>query len=285
VFNRVIGLDSVVAYFSSVFLFVSWAHSSASSFTPLTLTPPAQFDSIQQNHDPQVALDDYKVLTEKAVVSSAIFAAFIAIIGLVFFALFLWKRKTLDPPCYTDIEKGGKPGKGPMGEQGDVSPELPMQHPEKSPEIYGDPFTDNAPYGHYRDPLAERKPGHSRSGSNASSVTAYDSTYSLYRETLQKRALLTQSISSLGSTRRDSVSDSGHLGYRGRGDHADKVSSMYSDRSRYSQTSQRITINDVRMPPQFATPMPPPSVALPTRPKYMSPPRPPRVRDSLALPF
>lgn len=253
--------------------------------------------------------DNFEVLTDKGVISSAIVSAIIAAVGLIFFALFWWKRKTLDPPSYTDIEKGDKPEKGSRSEPGEESPELPMQLAEKaSPrfEENDDPFGDFVPYPHYRGSLADRVRGRSRNGSYTSSMTANESAYSLYKETLQKRALLTNSVSSLDSTCRDSLSDCDSTYGRGtRGENSDKVSSIYSDRSQYSQTSERIIINDVRMPPQFATPMRPPSVvgerccpwgvvllidlfisqAVPSRPKYMSPPRPPRVRDSLALPF
>lgn len=196
------------------------------------------------------------MLTDKGVISSAIISAVVAALGLIFFALFLWKRKTLDPPSYIDIEKGGKPEKGPRSEPGEESPKLPIQLAEKaSPmsEENDDPFGDHAPYPHYRGSLADRKWGHSRNGSYASSTTANESAYSLYRETLEKRALLTNSISSLDSTRRGSLSDRDST-------YSDKVSSIYSEGSRYSQMSERIIINNVRMPPQFATPMRPPSV-------------------------
>lgn len=206
-------------------------------------------------------------MTDKGVISSAIFSAFVAIIGLVFFGLFLWKRKTLEPPSYMDIEKGDKPEKGPTVDPGETSPELPIQAEKISPGPEGndDPFTDYVLYVHYPGSMDEQNRGHSRNGSNASSMTSSDSAYSLYREILQKRSLLTESTSSLGSIRRDSVSDrySSHLGYSDQGHHserADRISSMYSVSSRYSQMSERIIINNVRMPPQFAPPMRPPSV-------------------------
>lgn len=208
--------------------------------------------SVQTNNGLQLASDDFRVMTNKGLVSSAIFSALIAVIGLIFFALFLWKRKTLDPPSYIDVEKGDKPEKGPAIAPGEESPELPIQHAEKaspSPEEDDDPLEDYHLYTDYRGSLADRKRGHSRSGSDASSMTANDSAYSLYRETLQKRALLTNSVSSFDSTCRDSTSD------------FDSRSSTYSGSSRYSQVSERrITVNNVRMPPQFVTPMPPPSV-------------------------
>ena len=215
-----------------------------------------KFISTQSNHGLRVVSDNFKVLTDKGVVSSAIISAIVAAVGLIFFALFLWKRETLDPPSYIDIEKGDKPEKGPRSEPGGESPELPMQLAEKtSPgsEENDDPFRDNTLHAHYRGSLGDQKRGHSRNGSYGSSMTANESAYSLYRETLEKRALLTNSISSLDSTCRGSLPDR-HSTY------SDEVSSIYSDGSRYSQTSERIIINNVRMPPQFATPMRPPSV-------------------------
>ena len=96
-------------------------------------------------------------------------------------------------------------------------------------------------------------------------MTANDSAYSSYRETLQERALLTNSISLIDSTRRDSGSDHGskdlgHTGQRSRGHSVGSVSSVYSDDSQYSQMSERIFINNVRMPPQFSMSTRPPSV-------------------------
>lgn len=262
---------------------------SSSSPSP-TLFPTARFGSSQSDYAPRAASNDSTMMTDKGVISSAVASAVIAGIGLIFFALFLWKRKTLDPPSYADLERASQQEKGPTVESGERSPELPIQRAEKSsPSLQesGDPF---AGHNHYRD-LAEGKRGHSRNGSNTSSMTANDSAYNSYRETLQKRALLTRSISSIGSTCRDSVSDCdsndlARTGRRSRGKSVDSISSVRSDDSRYSQSSERIIINDVRMPPQFATPTRPPSVAfIPPRPNRMSPPRPPRVRDSLALPF
>lgn len=222
--------------------------------------------SSQSDYAPRVASNDSTMMTDKGVVSSAVASALIAGIGLVFFALFLWKRKTLDPPSYADLEKASRQEKGQTVESGERSPELPIQRADKSspslPES-GDPFAGFGPHNHYSD-LAEGKRGHSRNGSNASSMTANDSAYNSYRETLQKRALLTRSISSIGSTCRDSVSDCdsndlARAGRRSRGKSVDSISSVRSDDSRYSQTSERIIINDVRMPPQFATPTRPPS--------------------------
>jgi hypothetical protein len=264
----------------------------SSSSTSPTLSPTAQFDGFQSNHVLRAASNDFKVLTDKGVISSAIVSALIAGIGLVFFALFIWKRKTLEPPSYIDLEKANKlDEEGPTTEPGERSPELPIQPADKtssSSRESEDPFADFAPYTQPRGSLAERTRGHSRNGSNASSMTANDSAYNSYRETLQKRSLLTNSLSSTDSTCRDSVSDydSKYRGYTGRsrGHSLESVSSMYSE-SQYSQTSERIFINDVRMPPQFSTPTRPPSVASPPRSNRMSPPRPPRVRDSLALPF
>lgn len=265
----------------------------SSSSTSPTLLPTAQFGSSQSDYAPRVASNGFTMATDKGVISSAVASAVIAGIGLIFFALFIWKRKTLDPPSYVDLEKANQQEKGPTVGSGERSPELPIQPADKAspyPQENGDPFADFSPNNHYRD-LAERMRGHSRNESNASSMTANDSAYNSYRETLQKRALLTNSISSIGSTCRDSVSDCdsndlARTGRRSRGKSVDSISSVHSDDSRYSQTSVRITINDVRMPPQFAIPTRPPSAAfVPPRPNRMSPPRPPRVRDSLALPF
>ena len=263
-----------------------------------------------------MASSDFMVLTNKGVISSAIVSAIIAGIGLIFFALFIWKRKDLDPPSYIDLEKASKPGeKGPTTEPGERSPELPIQHEDKTSHGSGeneDPFADFTPYAQYRESLAGRTRGHSRNGSNASSMTANDSTYSSYRETSQKRALLVTSVSSTDSTCRDSVSDygskdPGYTGRRSRGNSVESISSVYSNGSRFSQTSERIFINNVRLPPQFSTPTRPLSIvskihsvqcelvllitqfiasqAKPSRPNRVSPPRPPRVGDSHALPF
>lgn len=222
-----------------------------------------KFGSFQSNNAPQAASDKFKVLTDKGVISSAIVSAAIAAIGLIFFALFIWKRKTLDPPSYIDIEKARRLDEIGSGEQ---SPQLPIQPAGKtpsSPKERSNPFADFAQYDHYRESLAGRTRGHSRSGSNASSMTANDSAYNSHREPLQKRALLTNSISSSDSTCRDSVSNYDSDEYirpRG-GKPVDSVSpSVYSEASRYSQTSERIIINSVQMPPQFATPTPLPFV-------------------------
>ena len=221
--------------------------------------------SFQSNNAPRPVSDKFKVLTDKGVISSAIVSSAIAGIGLIFFALFIWKRKTLNPPSYMDIEKARKLDEKGLGEN---SPQLPIQPASRtppSPEERDNPFADFGQYGHYRELLAGRTRGHSRSRSNASSMTANGSAYDLYRETLLKRALLTNSVFSMNSTYRDSVSDYGSddLGYTGPrgGKPVDSVSSsVYSDGSHYSQMSGRIVVNSVRMPPQFATPTRPPSV-------------------------
>ena len=208
------------------------------------------------------------MLTNKGVISSAIASAIIAGVGLIFFVLFMWKRKNLDPPSYTDLEKANKlDEKGPTIELGEKSPELPIQPADKTSlsfEEREDPFADFAPYAQYRESLAERTRRHSRNGSNASSITANDSAYNLYRGTLQKRALLTNGVLSTDSTYRDSISDYGSkdfggTGPRSRGNSVQSILSAYSDDSQYSQTSERIFINNVRMPPQFSTPTRPPS--------------------------
>jgi hypothetical protein len=225
--------------------------------------------SFQSNQVLPVASDEFKFLTNKGVISSAIASAIIAGIGLVFFALFIWKRKTLDPPSYIDIEKANKPDeKGSTTGLGEFSPELPIQPVEKtsfSPNGSDDLFAGYVPYAHYHESSAEQARGHSRNGSNASSMTANNSAYSLYRETLQKKALSTNSISSTDSTCRDLVSnydptDLGCARPGSRGKSVGSISSLYSDESQYSQTSERIIINNVRMPPQFSTPIRPPSV-------------------------
>ena len=227
-----------------------------------------KFCSFQTNHALQVASNDFKVLTSTGVISSAIASAIIAGIGLVFFALFMWKRKNLDPPSYIDLEKANKPDEnGSTIEPGEKSPELPIQPADKtspSSEERENPFADFTPYDQYRESLAERTRGHSRNGSNASSITANDSAYNLHREAPQKRALLTNSVFSTDSTYRDSVSDYGSKGLggtgpRSRGNSVQSISSAYSNDSQYSQTSERILINNVRMPPQFLTPTRPPS--------------------------
>lgn len=227
-----------------------------------------RFCSFQTNYALRAASDDFKVLTNKGVISSAIASAIIVGIGLIFFALFIWKRKNLDPPSCIDLEKANRlDEKGPTIEPGGESPELPIQSADKaslSSVEKENPFSDFAPYVQYRKSLAERTRGHSRNGSSASSVTANDSTYSLYRKTLQKRALLTNSVSSTDSTCRDSVSDyhpkdPGGTDPRSCGNSVRSISPAYSDDSQYSQTSERIFINNVRMPPQFSTPTRPPS--------------------------
>ena len=168
-----------------------------------------------------------------------------------------------------DLEKANLLGeRGRAVEPGEKSPELPMQAAGKtSPEEGDNPFADFAPYAQYksRGSLAERERGHSRNWSNASSVTARESAYDSYWETLHKRAQLTSSVAFTDSTYRDSVSDwdsnnPGRLGSKGRGESVASFSSVYSEGSQYSQASETIFINDVRMPPQFSTPSRPPSV-------------------------
>lgn len=233
-----------------------------------------KLDSLQSDHNLQAASDKFEVLTYNGVISSAIASAAIAGIGLVFFALFIWKRKTLDPPSYIDIEKARKLDEK---ERGENSPELPIQFADgaSSGPKGSNPFSGFAPYDHYRESLAGRTRGYPRSGSNASSITANDSAYDLYKGTLEqralekraleKRALSTNSVSSTDSTCRDSVSDygsdnPGSTNPKSRGQSVGSISSLYSDESRYSQMSERIVINNVRMPPQFATPTRPPSI-------------------------
>lgn len=247
------------------------------------------------------------MVTDKWVVSSAILSGVIAGIGLIFFALFMWKRETLNPPSYIDLEKASSlDEKGRMIELGEKSPDLPIQLADKDdPEEETDSFADSAPFPTRR-PLPEWKRGHSRNGSNVSSITANESAYDSYWESLEKRAQLTTSVVSTDSTCRGSILEHGskdpeHTRTKSRGQ---SVSSVYSDASRYSQTTERISINNVRMPPQFSMPVRPPSAvsepqcdlisfidvlpmsqALPHHPKRISPPRPPRVRESIALPF
>ena len=223
------------------------------------------FSSFQTNHTLQAASDNFKVLTNKGVISSAIASAIIVGIGLIFFALFMWKRKNLDPPSYIDLEKANKlDEKGPTVEPGEGSPKLPIQPADKtlpSSEEKENPFTNFGRYTRYHESLVERTRGHSRNGSNASSITVYSSN----GEALQKRAPLTSSVLSTDSTCRESVSDYGSEGLgdieqRSRGKSVQSISSAYSDDSQYSQTSEKILINNVWMPPQFSTPIRPPSV-------------------------
>lgn len=225
-----------------------------------------KFGSSPSNHVPQAASANFKVLTSKGVITGAIVSAIIAGVGLIFFALFIWKRKTLDPPSYVNLERGDGPDMGSTTELGEKSPNLPIQPTDEtpiSPDEKNDPFADFAPY---RGPLAERTRGHSRNGSYASSMTANETAYCSYKETLLKRALLTNSILSTDNTYRDSVSDYGSQDSRysgtrkSRGNSVESMPSVYSRDSQYSQTSERIYINDVRMPPQFSIPAPPPSV-------------------------
>lgn len=176
----------------------------------------------------------------------------------------MWKRKTLDPPSYIDLEKANKSNKkGQMAEPVGKSPELPIQLTGKiNPEEQDNLFAGGAPYVRYQS-RAERKRGHSWNGSNASSITVNESAYNSYREMLQKRAKLTSSIVWTDSTRRDSRSDydwkdPGHIENRGKS--AGGVLSVYGHASPYSQISERIFINGVRMPPQFLTPTRLPSV-------------------------
>ncbi|KAF9793233.1 hypothetical protein BJ322DRAFT_1103652 [Thelephora terrestris] len=267
----------------------------SSSTTSPVLLPTANFDNSQSNTGLRAASNSsgFKVVTDKWVVSSAILSGAIVGIGLIFFALFMWKRKTLDPPSYIDLEKANRPDeKGRMMEPGEKSPELPIQPVGKIiPEEDDNPFADSPPYARYppREPFTEWKPGHSRNGSNVSSVTANECAYDSYWETLQKRAQLTSSVVSTDSTYQGSIPEHalkghGHTGSGIRGT-VGSISSVHSSASNYSQTSEIISINNVRMPPQFSTPTRPPSVASLPRSKRVSPPRPPRVRESLALPF
>ena len=148
-------------------------------------------------------------------------------------------------------------------EPGAKSPDLPIQLAEKTGlEECG----DLAPYVQYRshEPWTKREREHSRNGSNASSVTMNDSAYDAYWDTLQKRARLTNSVVSTDSTCRDSGSDYGskdpvQTDSRSRGKSVGSVSSVDSGTSQYSQTSERIIINNIWMPPQFSTPTQPPS--------------------------
>ena len=232
-----------------------------SSYSDGAIVKVLKLCSFQTNHTLRTASDDFKVLTNEEVISSTIASAIIAGVGLIFFVLFMWKRKNLDPPSYTDLEKG------PTIELGEKSPELPIQPADKTSlsfEEREDPFADFAPYAQYRESLAERTRRHSRNGSNTSSITANDSAYNLHRETPQKRALLTNRVLSTDSTYRDSIPDYGSknlggTGPRSRGNSIQSILSAYSDDSQYSQTSERIFINNVRMPPQFSTPTRPPS--------------------------
>lgn len=268
----------------------------SSSLMPSSLTtspslyPTAAFDNAQSNHALRAASSNssYRIVTDKWVVSSAILSGVIAGVGLIFFALFIWKRKDLDPPSYMDLEKAGKLNeKGQKMASGENSPELPMQAADENSPEGDDPFADPTAYGRYRShgSLAERKRGHSRNVSNASSATVRESAYDSYWETLHKRAQSTGSFASIDSTCRDSVSDCDWKD-RGQADGSvGSLSSVYSEASQYSQMSERIFVDDVRMPPQFSTPIRPPSVVSLPRSRRMSPPRPPRVRESLALPF
>lgn len=180
----------------------------------------------------------------------------------------MWKRKTLDPPSYIDLEKANKPSeKGRTTEPGEKSPELPIQPAEKSSlQEEDNPLEDSGPYVpcNSREPWVEQKRGRSRNGSNASSITLNESAYNSYWETLQKRAQFTSSVVSTDGTFRDSGSDHGskdpgHTGSGSRGKSVGSVWSVYSDTSQYSQTSERIFIDNVRMPPQFSTPTRPSS--------------------------
>lgn len=247
----------------------------------------------------------FRVVTDSWVVSSAILSGTIAGIGLVFFALFIWKRKTLDPPSYIDLEKANKPTeKGRATELGEKSPEFPIQPANKtSPGERDTSYTQHRS----REPWAERMRGHSLNESNASSITVKESSHYSYRETLHERTQSTMSVVSTDSTYRGPGSDygskdDGQISSRSREKSALPV---YSDSSQYSQTSKRIFINNVPMPPQFSTPTQPlstvsqdatrpyftdrPSAPFVSqaspRPKSVPPPRPPRVRGSLVLPF
>lgn len=268
---------------------------SPSSTSP-DLFPTSYFDNSQSNHVLRAASNDggFQLLTDKWVTSSAILSGVIAGIGLLFFALFILTRKSLAPPSYMDLEKANKPNERRRTmEPGEVSPELPIQPAEKAnPEEGDDPFTDNAPHVQYRPrgSLAERRQGHSRDGSTASSITMNESAYDAYWETLEKRAQLTNSIVSTESGFSNSASDhdlnhSEYGGSRSRGQSVGSISSEFSEPSQYSQTSERIFVNNVRMPPQFSTPTLPPSTVSLLRSRPTSPPRPQRGRESLALPF
>jgi hypothetical protein len=214
--------------------------------------------SFQPTHVLQTASNDggFKVVTNKWVVSSAILSGIVAGVGLIFFALFIWRRKTLDPPSYVDLEKGQ------TMEPGEKSPELPIQPAGKT----SPGFKESTLYVQYssHESWAERKRGHSRNGSNASSITVNEFAYDSYWETLPKRAWLTSSVVSTDGTYLDSSSDRGskgpgHTNSRSRENSVGSVSSMYSELSRYNHKPERIFIGNVRLPPQFSTPMRPPS--------------------------
>lgn len=261
-----------------------------------------KFGSSQTDPALRAASGGSKVLTYNGVITSAILSATIAVIGLIFLALFMWKRKTLDPLPYIDLEKSKKPDvKGPMAELGETSPELPIQPTGAPPSSAGKeiPFADIAPYARYS--LAERARRRSWNRSNASPMSTNDSACDSYPGVLQKRTLMTHSVLSADSNYQDSVSeyslqDPGHTVSV----HW-STSSIYSDDSQYSQISERIYVDNVRMPSQFSTPMRPPSVvslirirlstihlisqAMPSLPERMPPPRPQRVGGSIALPF
>ena len=198
----------------------------------------------------------FGVLTEKWVTSGFIISAVTAGIGVVFFALFVWKRKTLNPPSCMDLEMAdGLNEKRQGNEPGNRTPELPIQPVEKaSPADDYSPFAEgDRTYAQYqsRESLADGRLGHSRNESNASSATVIESAYDSYRETLYKRAQLTDSVVSTDNTYRDSISDHGS---KSRGKSVGSISSLYSEASRYSQVSERILINNVMVPPQFLTP-------------------------------
>lgn len=220
--------------------------------------------SFQSTHILRAASNDgsFKVVTDNWVVSSAIISGTIAGIGLIFLALFIWKRKTLDPPSYIDVERANRPNeKGRVMKPGEHSPELPIQladRPKEKDKLFG----DDAPY--VREPWAELKQVHSRDRSEASSITVNEFAYDSYWEVLQKRPQFTSSVPSTGSTYQDSVphhgpKDPAHINSRSRGKSVGSVLSVYSDASQYSQMSERIFVNDVRMPPQFSIPTRPSS--------------------------
>ena len=114
-----------------------------------------KFGSFRSNHILPAAPNDFKVFTDKGVISSVIVSVIITGIGLVFFALFIWKRKVLEPPSYNDIEKANKlDEEGPTTEPGEKSPDLPIQPAEKTSSGYQEnegPFADFVPRTQYRE--------------------------------------------------------------------------------------------------------------------------------------
>jgi len=170
-------------------------------------------------------------LTNKGVLSAAIAAAIICLLGVIFLFVFCWKRHQADPPSC--IEKNEKDEK----QFSPASPQLPIQDAKDSAgfDRSDDPpaYREYSPYRSYHESVTERS-------------TAYESQFS-YGAVGNRPSVYSQSnrSSEYSNYSRNS---------------AGSFDSMVSDDSR------RILIDDRTMPPQFSRPMPPIPAVHPLRP-------------------